>query len=156
MARKKREYKRIVNPDPRFGDVAVTRFVNVVMRHGKKAIAEKALYAAFDNMQKKTNENPIELFHKALQNVRPMVEVRSRRVGGANYQIPTEVPAERSHSLALRWIVAATEERTERSLAERIAGELLDAVQGRGGAIKKREDTHRMAEANKAFAHFKW
>lgn len=156
MARKKRDYKRVVLPDPKFGDVAVTRFVNVIMRHGKKAVAEKAIYAAFDAMQKKSNENPIELFHKALQNVRPLVEVRSRRVGGANYQIPTEVPVDRSQSLALRWLVAATRERTERSLADRIAGELLDAVQNRGGAMKKREDTHRMAEANKAFAHFKW
>ena len=156
MARKKREYKRIVLPDPKFGDVAVTRFVNVIMRRGKKSIAEKAIYAAFDAIQKKSNENPIELFHKALQNVRPLVEVRSRRVGGANYQIPTEVPAERGQSLALRWLVNATEERSERNLSERIAGELFDASQNRGGAIKKKEDTHRMAEANKAFAHFKW
>jgi small subunit ribosomal protein S7 len=156
MTRKKRDHKRPVLPDPKFGEIAITRFVNVIMQSGKKNIAERALYSAFDLMQKKTNENPLELFHKAISNVRPMVEVRSRRVGGANYQIPTEVPADRSQSLALRWLIAAANERGERSVDERLAAELLDAAQNRGGAVKKREDTHRMADANKAFAHFKW
>ncbi len=156
MARKKREYKKEILPDPKFGDVVVTRFVNMLMVHGKKSVAERALYDAFELLQKKGNENAVELFHKAVQNVRPLVEVRSRRVGGANYQVPTEVPAARSQSLALRWMVKAAAERSERTLCERLAGELLEASQNRGGSIKKREDTHRMAEANKAFAHFKW
>lgn len=156
MTRKKRDHKREVLPDPKYGEIAITRFVNVLMRSGKKNLAERALYSAFDIVEKKSNENPLDIFHKAVGNARPLVEVRSRRVGGANYQIPTEVPTDRSQSLALRWLVAAANDRTERSMHERVAAELLDAAQNRGGAVKKREDTHRMADANKAFAHFKW
>ena len=156
MSRKKREYKRHPQPDPKFGEIVISRFVNMMMKNGKKNIAEKAVYNAFGVVEEKTKENALEVFQKALTNVRPLVEVRSRRVGGANYQIPTEVPVERGQSLALRWIVAASRDRSERQLHERVAGELLDAAQNRGGAVKKREDTHKMAEANKAFAHFKW
>ena len=156
MSRKKRDHKRHVLPDPKFGDITITRFVNMMMKSGKKTISEKAVYSAFELVEQKSKESAIEMFQKALSNVRPLVEVRSRRVGGANYQIPTEVPADRGQSLALRWIVAAAADRSERMLHERVAGELLDAAQNRGGAVKKREDSHKMAEANKAFAHFKW
>lgn len=156
MSRKKRDFSRVVLPDPKFGDQTVTKLVCVLMRSGKKGVAETALYGAFDQIATKTKEDPIQVFQKALGNVRPVVEVRSRRVGGANYQVPTEVRSERAQSLALRWIVQAANERGERHLSDRIANELMDAAQNRGGAVKKREDTHRMAEANKAFAHFRW
>ena len=156
MTRKNRDHKRPVLPDPKYGEIAITRLVNCMMQSGKKNLAERSLYMAFDIIQKKGNDNPLEIFHKALNNVRPLVEVRSRRVGGANYQIPTEVPSDRGQSLALRWLVAAANERSERRVHERLAAEMLDASQSRGGAVKKREDTHRMAEANKAFAHFRW
>jgi small subunit ribosomal protein S7 len=126
------------------------------MDSGKKGVAERHLYAALDEMAKKTGADAVEVFHKALNNIKPVVEVRSRRVGGATYQVPTEVRAERAQSLALRWLKEAADSRSERSLADRLANELLDATQGRGSAVKKREDTHRMAEANKAFAHFRW
>lgn len=156
MSRKKRDYSRPVIPDPKFRDPVVTKLICVMMRSGKKGVAERALYSAFDQIAAKTKENPLEVFQKALGNIKPVVEVRSRRVGGANYQVPTEVRPERAQSLALRWLVEATNERGERELGLRMAAELMDASQNRGGAVKKREDTHRMAEANKAFAHFRW
>ena len=156
MSRKKRDYKRHVQVDPRFGDQVVGKAINIIMDSGKKATAEKALYLALDQIAKKTGADAIEGFHKALNNMKPSVEVRSRRVGGATYQIPTEVRAERAQSLALRWLKEAAAGRSERTLADRLANELLDATQNRGATVKKREDSHRMADANKAFAHFKW
>ena len=156
MSRKKRDYKRHVQVDPRFGDQVVGKAINIIMDSGKKATAEKALYLVLDQIAKKTGADAIEGFHKALNNMKPSVEVRSRRVGGATYQIPTEVRAERAQSLALRWLKEAAAGRSERTLADRLANELLDATQNRGAAVKKREDSHRMADANKAFAHFKW
>ncbi len=156
MARKKRDFVRPVLPDPKFGDIVISKMVNVMTLRGKKSIAESALYGALGRLEEKSGTGPLETFHKALQNVRPLVEVRSRRVGGATYQVPTEVPARRSESLAIRWLIASSNERSERTLEERLAAEILDAASNRGIAIKKREDTHRMAEANKAFAHFKW
>lgn len=157
MSRKKRDFSRVVLPDPKFGDVTITKFVNSMMRSGKKSIAEQAFYGALEQVEKKFQaEGPLAVFQKALQNIRPLVEVRSRRVGGANYQVPTEVRVERGQSLAIRWLIEAANGRGERTLSDRIANEILDAANNRGGAVKKREDTHRMAEANKAFAHFKW
>jgi small subunit ribosomal protein S7 len=157
MSRKKRDFSRVVLPDPKFGDVTITKFVNSMMRSGKKSIAEQAFYTALEQVEKKfQTEAPLVVFQKALSNVRPLVEVRSRRVGGANYQVPTEVRVERGQSLAIRWLIEAANGRGERTLSDRIANEILDAANNRGGAVKKREDTHRMAEANKAFAHFKW
>lgn len=156
MSRKKRDFKRIVVADPRYGDVVVGKAINVIMDSGKKGVAERALYGALDVIAKKTGADAVETFHKALNNIKPVVEVRSRRVGGANYQVPTEVRAERGQSLALRWLKEAANGRSERSLSDRLANELLDAMNGRGAAVKKREDTHRMADANKAFAHFRW
>jgi small subunit ribosomal protein S7 len=156
MSRKKRDFKREVIPDPRFGDAVIAKLITTIMKSGRKATAERALYAALEIMSKKTGTDPVEGFYKALGNIKPVVEVRSRRVGGANYQVPTEVRADRAQGLGLRWLVAAANERSERGISERLANELLDAMQGRGGAVKKKEDTHRMAEANKAFAHFRW
>jgi small subunit ribosomal protein S7 len=156
MSRKKRDFKRIVLPDPKFGDVVIGKAINVIMESGKKGVAEKALYSALEVLAKKSGADAVETFHKALGNIKPVVEVRSRRVGGATYQVPTEVRAERAQSLALRWLVEAANSRSERGLGERLANELMDATQNRGAAVKKREDTHRMAEANKAFAHFRW
>jgi len=156
MSRKKRDFKREVLPDPRFGDEVVGKAINVIMESGKKGVAERALYGALDQLAKKAGAEAVETFHRALGNIKPMVEVRSRRVGGATYQVPTEVRAERAQSLALRWLKEAAASRSERSLSDRLANELFDATQNRGAAVKKREDTHRMAEANKAFAHFRW
>jgi len=156
MSRKKRDFKREVLPDPRYGDDVVGKAINVIMYSGKKGVAERALYGALEQMAKKTGVDAVDCFHKALGNIKPVVEVRSRRVGGATYQVPTEVRADRAQSLALRWLKEAAGNRSERNLSDRLANELLDAMQNRGAAVKKREDTHRMAEANKAFAHFKW
>lgn len=156
MARKKRDFVRSVLPDPKYKDVVVTRMVNVIMQRGKKSVAETALYSALDRVAQKAEADALETFHRALSNIRPLVEVRSRRVGGATYQVPTEVPARRSESLAIRWLITSANSRSERTLAERLAGEILEAAANRGVAIKKREDTHKMAEANKAFAHFRW
>lgn len=156
MSRKKRDFKREVSPDPQYGDVVIGKAINVIMKSGKKGVAEHALYDALEQIGKKVGGDPVEVFHKALGNIKPVVEVRSRRVGGATYQVPTEVRADRAQSLALRWLTQAADDRSERRLAERLANELLDAVQNRGAAVKKREDTHRMADANKAFAHFRW
>ena len=156
MTRKKRDFTREVLPDPKYGDLVITKTVNSLMVSGKKSIVETALYEAMETMAGKLNGDPVELFHKALNNIKPVVEVRSRRVGGATYQVPTEVRSERAQSLAIRWLKSAAAARGERRLAERLANEMLDAVGNRGIAVKKKEDTHRMAEANKAFAHFKW
>lgn len=156
MTRKKKDFTRDILPDPKYNDVILAKTVNVVMRHGKKSTAERAIYAALDRVQEKVGVDGLEVFHKALSNIQPAVEVRSRRVGGATYQVPTEVGARRGLALSIRWLVQATNSRSERSLWERMAGEIMDAYGKRGIAVKKREDTHRMAEANKAFAHFRW
>ncbi len=156
MTRKKRDFTREILPDPKFKDIVVARLINKLMKSGKKGVAEKSFYGALDNIGEKTKEDPLEVFHKALGNIKPMVEVRSRRVGGATYQVPTDVRPRRAEALGIRWLITAANSRTERSLGERLAGELLDALGNRGSAVKKREDTHKMAEANKAFAHFKW
>ena len=156
MARKKRDHKRHVLPDPKYGERVITKAVNVLMEDGKKSICERHFYAALQIVSDKTNEDAVVSLNKALTNIKPSVEVRSRRVGGATYQVPTEVRSERAESLALRWLKEASNSRTERQFSERIANELLDAISNRGNAVKKREDTHKMAEANKAFAHFRW
>ncbi len=156
MTRKKRDFSRVILPDPKFGDIVLAKAMNIIMRSGKKGVAESALYGALDSVKRVTNEDPVEVFHKALGNIRPLVEVRSRRVGGANYQVPTEVNQSRAQALALRWLVSSANARSERKLAQRLSGEIIDAYNNRGGAVKKREDTHKMAEANKAFAHFRW
>ncbi len=156
MSRKKRDFVRPVLPDPKYGEVIVTRIVNILMKSGKKGVAEKALYEALDIVTKKGGNDPVDSLKKAISNIRPVIEVRSRRVGGATYQVPTEVRPRRAESLAIRWLTQAANSRSERTIRDRLAHELLDAINNRGIAIKKREDTHRMAEANKAFAHFKW
>ena len=156
MSRKKRDFKREVLPDPKHHDLVVTKVCNFIMRDGRKSVAEKALYAALDIIGEKLGQDSLDVFHKALNNIKPMVEVRSRRVGGATYQVPTEVASVRAQSLAIRWLVAAADSRGEKRISDRIAYELMDAFGNKGGAIKKREDTHKMAEANKAFAHFRW
>ena len=156
MSRRHRAEKREINPDAKYGDVVLTKFMNSLMLHGKKSIAEKILYAALDQVESKINRNPVEVFHEALENVMPAVEVRSRRVGGATYQVPVEVRADRKAALAIRWLIAAARARGENTMVDRLAGEFLDAVNNRGNAVKKREDTHRMAEANRAFSHYRW
>lgn len=157
MTRKKRDYTRDILPDPKYNDIVVAKIINKIMRSGKKSVAEKALYSALDVISTKiTNEPPLDVFHKALGNIKPLIEVRSRRVGGATYQVPTEVRSERAESLAIRWLIGSANSRSERRVSERLANELLDAFNNRGLAVKKREDTHKMAEANKAFAHFRW
>lgn len=156
MTRKKRDFSRVVLPDPKFGDVVLTKTVNSLMKHGKKSVAERALYSALEEVKEKVGKDALESFHAALGNIKPAVEVRSRRVGGATYQVPTEVRPERSQALAIRWLVTASNSRTERTLGKRLAAEILDALNNRGNAVKKREDTHKMADANKAFAHFRW
>lgn len=143
-------------PDPKYNSKLVAKFINHVMRKGKKSLAERIVYGAFDLINQRTGKDPLEVFHQALENVRPIVEVKSRRVGGATYQVPVEVRPDRQNTLAMRWIVAYAKLRSERTMIQKLAGELLDAAQNRGGAVKKREDTHRMAEANKAFAHYRW
>jgi small subunit ribosomal protein S7 len=156
VARKKRDFTRELLTDPKYGDLTITRIINVLMKDGKRSVAETAFYKALDHMQEKTGNDPLDVFHKAIANVRPVVEVRSRRVGGATYQVPTEVRSRRGESLAIRWIISAANSRSERELRERLANEFIDAANNRGIAVKKRDDTHRMAEANKAFAHFRW
>ena len=156
MSRRHRAEKREINPDAKYGDVVLTKFMNSLMLHGKKSIAEKILYAALDQVESKISRNPVEVFHEALENVMPAVEVRSRRVGGATYQVPVEVRADRKAALAIRWLIAAARARGENTMVDRLAGEFLDAVNNRGNAVKKREDTHRMAEANRAFSHYHW
>jgi len=156
MPRKREVAKRHVDPDPKFQDALVTKFINVLMNHGKKAVAEGIVYDAFDIIQQKTGEDPVRVFKRAVDNIRPQLEVKSRRVGGSNYQVPVEVRPERKTALALRWIISFARSRGERSMTERLANELMDASANRGNAVKKKDDTHRMAEANKAFAHYRW
>ncbi|MES0881623.1 30S ribosomal protein S7 [Roseibium sp. SCP14] len=156
MSRRHRAEKREINPDPKFGDIVVTKFMNSIMYDGKKSTAERIVYGAFDVVENKTRENPIEVFHAALENVMPQVEVRSRRVGGATYQVPVEVRADRRQALAIRWLISAARNRNETTMVDRLSGELLDAANNRGTAVKKREDTHRMADANRAFSHYRW
>ena len=156
MSRRHRAEKREIIPDPKFGDMVLTKFMNSIMKEGKKSAAERIVYGALDQMETKAKQNPIELFHQALHNVMPALEVRSRRVGGATYQVPVEVRLDRRQALAIRWIISAARGRNENTMVERLSGELLDAVNNRGTAVKKREDTHRMAEANRAFSHYRW
>ncbi|MEM7464263.1 MAG: 30S ribosomal protein S7 [Pseudomonadota bacterium] len=156
MSRRHRAEKREINPDPKFGDVVLTKFMNAIMLDGKKSVAERIVYGALDQMQEKTKQDPVESFRQALENVAPHVEVRSRRVGGATYQVPVEVRTERRQALAIRWVIAAARNRNETTMIDRLSGELLDAANNRGSAVKKREDTHKMADANKAFSHYRW
>ena len=156
MSRRHSAEKREINPDPKFGDLVVTKFMNAIMLHGKKSVAESIVYGAFDVVQNKSKQEPIAVFHQALDNVAPHVEVRSRRVGGATYQVPVDVRPERRQALAIRWLIAAARKRNETTMVDRLSGELLDAANNRGSAVKKREDTHKMAEANRAFSHYRW
>ncbi len=156
MPRKRGVSERVILEDPIYHDVQVTKFINGIMRCGKKSLAERVLYGALDIIADKTKQDPLEVLKKALKNVEPMLEVKSRRVGGANYQVPVEVRTKRREALAIRWLIQYSKERGGRTMAERLAAELMDAAETRGGAIKKREDVHRMAEANKAFAHYRW
>jgi small subunit ribosomal protein S7 len=156
MSRRHSAEKREINPDPKFGDLIVTKFMNAVMYDGKKSIAETIVYGALDQVQAKTKQEPVTVFHQALDNVAPHVEVRSRRVGGATYQVPVDVRPERRQALAIRWLITAARNRNETTMIDRLSGELMDAANNRGTAVKKREDTHKMAEANRAFAHYRW
>jgi small subunit ribosomal protein S7 len=156
MSRRHSAEKREINPDPKFGDLVITKFMNAVMSEGKKSVAERIVYGALERMETKGKADPVQMFHEALNNVMPAVEVRSRRVGGATYQVPVEVRAERRQALAIRWIITAARARNENTMVERLSGELLDASQNRGTAVRKREDTHKMAEANRAFSHYRW
>ena len=156
MSRRRRPEKREILPDPKFGDQVLSKFMNNLMYDGKKAVAEGIVYTALDVVEAKAKANPVEMFHTALENIKPQVEVRSRRVGGATYQVPIEVKANRSTTLALRWLVGYAADRREKTMAERLQNEILDASNGLGAAVKKREDTHKMAESNKAFAHYRW
>ena len=156
MPRKGPVTKRYVLPDPVYGSKLLTRFINKIMLDGKKGVAERIVYDAFDLVRAKTGKDPLEVFDAAMQNVMPLLEVRARRVGGANYQVPVEVRADRKTTLGIRWLVNYSRLRGERTMYERVAGEIMDASNGTGAAVKKREDTHKMAEANKAFAHYRW
>ena len=156
MSRRHSADKREINPDPKFGDLVVTKFMNAVMYDGKKSVAETIVYGALDQIQAKTKQEPVVVFKQALDNVAPHVEVRSRRVGGATYQVPVEVRTERRQALAIRWLITAARNRNETTMVDRLSGELLDAANNRGTAVKKREDTHKMAEANRAFSHYRW
>jgi small subunit ribosomal protein S7 len=156
MSRRRVIARRTILPDPKYGNETVAKFVNVIMRSGKKSIAEHIVYGALDRVAERTKGDALETFIRALNNVRPVVEVKSRRVGGATYQVPVEVRASRQSALAMRWLVDAARKRSEKSMGLRLAGELMDAAESRGSAVKKREDTHRMAEANKAFSHYRW
>jgi small subunit ribosomal protein S7 len=156
MSRRHRAEKREILPDPKFGNVVVTKFMNSVMYEGKKSVAESIVYGALEIIEGKTKQNPIQVFQQALDNVMPAIEVRSRRVGGATYQVPVEVRTDRRQALGIRWLITAARERNEKTMTERLSAELLDASNNRGNAVKKREDTHRMAEANRAFSHYRW
>ena len=156
MSRRHRAEKREVLPDPQFGDLVVTKFMNSLMLDGKKSVTERIVYGAFDKIEGRVKGDPLTVFHEALTNVRPQVEVRSRRVGGATYQVPVEVRPERAQALAIRWLVTAARKRSETTMVDRLSNELMDASNQRGAAVKKREDTHRMAEANRAFSHYRW
>jgi len=156
MSRRHSAEKREIIPDAKFGDIVVAKFMNTIMYEGKKSVAEKIVYGALDGVESKAKADPLAVFKQALENVAPSVEVRSRRVGGATYQVPVEVRTERRQALAIRWIINAARERNDKTMVDRLAAELLDASNNRGAAVKKREDTHRMAEANRAFAHYRW
>ena len=156
MARRRRPEKRVILPDPQYGDEVLSKFMNSVMLDGKKSVAELIVYGALATVEQRAKKDPIGVFHEALANVKPGIEVRSRRVGGATYQVPVEVRPERAQALAIRWLISAARARSENTMAARLSGELLDAANNRGNAVKKREDTHRMAEANRAFSHYRW
>jgi small subunit ribosomal protein S7 len=156
MSRRHRAEKRDIIPDAKYGDIVLTKFMNSLMYEGKKSAAERIVYGALDRIEGKLKRDPIQLFHEALDNVKPAIEVRSRRVGGATYQVPVEVRTDRRQALAIRWIIGAARARNENTMEERLSAELLDAANNRGTAVKKREDTHRMAEANRAFSHYRW
>jgi small subunit ribosomal protein S7 len=156
MPRRREITKREILPDPKYKNTLAAKFINNVMRQGKKSVAERMLYRALDLIQERAKEDPLKLFEKSVNNVKPVIEVKSRRVGGATYQVPTEVRPERRTALAIRWLISYAKERSEKSMEEKLAGELIDAANNRGGAIKKKEDVHKMAEANKAFAHYRW
>jgi small subunit ribosomal protein S7 len=156
MSRRHSAEKREIIPDPKFKNEVVTKFMNSVMSHGKKSVAEQIVYGAFDVIQSKTKQDPLAVFRNALDNVMPSIEVRSRRVGGATYQVPVEVRTDRRQALAIRWLLSAARGRNEKTMVDKLSGELLDAANNRGNAVKKREDTHRMAEANRAFSHYRW
>jgi small subunit ribosomal protein S7 len=156
MPRRRVVAKRVVLPDPKYNDRVVAKLINILMLDGKKSTAERALYGALELVAKRSNEEPLKVFKKSLENIRPMLEVKSRRVGGSTYQVPIEVRAERRTSLAMRWLVKYADGRSEKTLTEKLAGEILDASNNRGAAVKKREDVHKMAEANRAFAHYRW
>ena len=156
MARRRRPERREILPDPRFGDTVLSKFMNSVMLDGKKSVAENIVYGALESVEARAKKEPLGVFHEALANIRPNIEVRSRRVGGATYQVPVEVRTERREALAIRWLIIAARKRNENTMEERLAAELSDAVNNRGTAVKKREDTHKMADANKAFSHYRW
>ena len=156
MSRRHSAEKREVNPDPKFGNIIITKFMNSIMYDGKKSAAESIVYGALAMIENKTKQGPLPVFEQALENVMPTIEVRSRRVGGATYQVPVEVRSVRRQALGIRWLITAARERNEKTMAGRLSGELMDASQNRGNAVKKREDTHRMAEANRAFSHYRW
>ena len=156
MARRRVAARREILPDPKYGNLTLAKFINMVMEDGKKSVAERVLYGALDQISEKKGADPMEVLEQALENVRPVVEVKSRRVGGATYQVPIEVRPMRRNALAMRWLIEAARKRSEKSMAGRLAGELMDASESRGTAVKKKEDTHRMAEANKAFSHYRW
>ena len=156
MSRKSSAPKRAFYPDPKYGSLILSKFINFIMYDGKKAVAEKIVYNALNQIKNKTKEDPIKIFNEAISNIRPNLEVRSRRVGGATYQVPVEVQTKRSQTLALRWLLEATRKRKNKTMSEKLFNELMDASQKKGSAMKKREDTHRMAESNKAFAHYRW
>lgn len=156
MSRRHRAEKRDIIPDPKFGDTVISKFMNSVMYDGKKSEAEAIVYGALDTIEQKVRQDPVVVFHQALDNVMPQLEVRSRRVGGATYQVPVEVRVDRRQALAIRWLISAARARNERTMVERLSGELMDASNNRGNAVKKREDTHKMAEANRAFSHYRW
>ena len=156
MARRRRPEKREILPDPQYGDEVLSKFMNSVMYDGKKSVAELIVYGAMETVEQRAKREPIGVFHDALNNIKPGIEVRSRRVGGATYQVPVEVRPERAQALAIRWLIAAARNRSETTMAARLSGELMDAANNRGNAVKKREDTHRMAEANRAFSHYRW
>ena len=156
MSRRRRAEKREILPDPKFKDLILSKFMNNLMLDGKKSVSEKIVYGAFDEIENKMKRPPLEVFHEALDNIKPSVEVRSRRVGGATYQVPVEVRPQRREALAIRWLIKASRDRNEKTMKDRLASELIDAVNTRGSAVKKKEDTHKMAEANKAFSHYRW
>ena len=156
MSRRRRAEKREILPDPKFKDLVVSKFMNNLMLDGKKSVSEKIVYGAFDEIENKMKRPPLEVFHEALDNIKPSVEVRSRRVGGTTYQVPVEVRPQRREALAIRWLIKASRDRNEKTMKDRLASELIEAVNTRGSAVKKKEDTHKMAEANKAFSHYRW